>query len=396
MSDAGHGQEKAIARGLSERAQRAQDWLFEASFPLWSTAGVAPGKGFWEALSLDGTPIENPVARVRVQARQVIVFSVASLMGWQPARAKECISLGISSLLNHCRRSDGLYGFETMLGDRLTNEKASLYDSAFALSAFAMAVRAGVDEPAREAGGSLCRALDTVMRRNGRDGGYFETLPADGPRLQNPHMHLFEASLAWGEATADQASFERARDILFFIRTNFVDGDGALHEYPVGTQGNRFEAGHQYEWVWLIHEYNRLTGTDEKQLATGFYTKALALTEANGRIALSHQLNGAVRDPVYRTWALTEALKAHLCRYVDGDLKAGARALSTFDRLWADHIAEAHRGSWIDKLNEAGDGAALDAPASTGYHVVLAFWELQRTAAAIANDGSSSSVSTRE
>ena len=65
---------------------RILSWLREDALPLWSSAGLDGGAGgFFDDLTADGDPLQNAPKRLRVQARQIYVFSHAHLLGWIPA-----------------------------------------------------------------------------------------------------------------------------------------------------------------------------------------------------------------------------------------------------------------------------------------------------------------------
>ena len=75
--------------GLKARALAWRAWLFEAAFPLWSTAGFDAKTGqFVEQLDPSGGPLIDVPRRALVQARQLYVFSLAARLGWDgPWRA---------------------------------------------------------------------------------------------------------------------------------------------------------------------------------------------------------------------------------------------------------------------------------------------------------------------
>ncbi|MEO0785424.1 MAG: AGE family epimerase/isomerase [Pseudomonadota bacterium] len=370
-----------VDEALIERAKRAKSWMLDASLGFWADRGVHPQLGFRERLTMDGAPIEDADTRVRLQARQTFCFAFGKVLGWSDARADGLVARGVDVLRAHCRRPDGLYGARMSYGGGLSVDTADLYDTAFALLGLSWAHRIGA-EGAGEAASEASRAIDTVLKRPVDEGGYREALPAPVHRLQNPHMHLFESSLALHEATSDGAALARAEAIEMLLETRFLTRDGALREVfgrdwgP--AEGDRFEAGHQYEWVWLMAERARLTGAPVSPAAEGLYAKALDLTGPDGAVALSHTLDGAVLDATERTWGLTEALKAHLARMLAGDAAAEARAIQTFDRMWERHVAPAPEGGWLDKYGPDGAPDTTDMTAATGYHIYVAIAELER------------------
>ncbi|MEO0817621.1 MAG: AGE family epimerase/isomerase [Pseudomonadota bacterium] len=366
---------------LVSRARKAKAWMLDASLPFWADHGVHPVRGFRERLTMDGAPIEDDDTRVRLQARQTFCFAFGKVMGWSDDRADALVARGIDVLTTHCRRPDGLYGARMSYRGGLSVETADLYDTAFALLGFSWAHRIAA-EGAAEAAIAAHAAIDDVLKRPATEGGFREALPTPEHRLQNPHMHLFESSLALHEATGDAGALAWAEGIETLLETRFLTEDGALREVFAPdwgpADGDRFEAGHQYEWVWLMAERARLSGKTVSKAAEGLYRKALALTGPDSEVALSHTLDGDVLDATERTWGLTEALKAHLARLLQGDTAAEQRAIETFDRMWARHVHPAPEGGWLDKYGPDGVAVTADMTAATGYHIYVAIAEMER------------------
>lgn len=368
---------------LRQRAEQARAWMMDAAFPLWAEQGCHDGVGFCEALDLQGRPIMAATSRVRVQARQTYSFALAFALGWQSDRATDLVSYGLDTLTIHCQRSDGLFGTLLDHCGGLKDDSPLLYDTAFALLAFAEVLRAGFNEaaPILEATDA---AIEAQLRRPPPGEGYGETLPHPADRNQNPHMHLYEASLAMAEVARD-SGMARAQDLEALMERRFLSlGDGGLRERFTGDWGphpdDHFEAGHQYEWVWLLHKRSRLNAQPVSSAAKGLYQKAMALTEPRGALFLEHTLEGTIRAPYQRCWGLTEALKAHLAQLETGNETTLERAIMVFDRLWDLHISPAVEGGWIDRYDQDNEPLSKDIPASTGYHIFLALRELIRVA----------------
>lgn len=380
-----------ISQDLGARAIKARDWMMDAAFPFWATRGVHPALGFHERLTMDGAPIADTASRVRLQARQTFCFAFAAHMGWQRGRALELVNHGLDALREHCRRPDGLYGKMMAYSGGLADDSADLYDTAFALLACSWAARIGATGAADMAF-EASTAIESHLSRPAGEGGYCEMLPPPSLRLQNPHMHLFESSLALYEATRDTSALERARRIETLLEQHFLEaGTGALREVFAPdwgpAPGDRFEAGHQYEWVWLMAERARQDGRPVSGAAEGLYRNAMSLTGPNGEVALAHGLDRTVLDASERTWGLTEALKAHLARMEQGDGEAEARAIATFDRMWARHIDPAPEGGWLDQYRPDGTPRTEDMTGATGYHIFIAIAELMRVAGVAAGEG---------
>src|SRR5262249_20833156 len=140
------------------------------------------------------------------------------------------------------------------------DDTPDLYDLAFVLFALAWRYRASGDGDAIGRAHQTLDFIETYMRVDGGE-DYWHTLPPDGPRLQNPHMHLFEACLAAYEASNEQRFLDRAREIANLFRTRFFDGR-TLGEYFTedlkrcpGEQGRSVEPGHQFEWAWILTHF---------------------------------------------------------------------------------------------------------------------------------------------
>lgn len=371
---------------LLRRAREAKAWLMDACFPLWAERGVVAG-GFLEVLDLQHHPIEDNEVRVRVQARQTYVYAEALKLGWKPLRAQSLIQLGLNTLQTACWREDGLFGRRLDLDTgTLCDDTADLYDTAFALYAMASARAA---EPA-QADNMIARTCSAIAAQlEDPSGGYKESLPPPEYRKQNPHMHLFEASLALISATGDSEHFTRAKSLNALCEARFIDPKtGTLGEYfargdwqtPQGEPGEIVEPGHHFEWVWLLCEFARKTGGADLENAKRLYAFACNTLDADGRAIQSCTRAGVPKDTSRRTWPQTEALKAHLAMWKAGDEDAAARAVTSFDILMDEYLTPA--GGWIDHYDSDGQVLAKDMPASTGYHVVLAFIELINTVGA--------------
>ncbi len=117
-------------------AARARAWLTQHALPLWGSAGVDASGAFHERLKFDGAPDLASPRRMRVQARQLYVFSEAAARGgWAPARA--VADAGFAALLRDCWARDGQPGFLHTLTPDLQplDLKRDTYDHAFGLFA---------------------------------------------------------------------------------------------------------------------------------------------------------------------------------------------------------------------------------------------------------------------
>src|SRR6185312_941837 len=85
----------------------------------------------------------------------------------------------------------------------------------------------------------------------------------------NPHMHLLEAALAWGEVEPGGIWDKVADDVAHLALTRLVDREkGCLREFfdaqwqPLQGPACSVEPGHQFEWAWLLHRWGALRGHD--------------------------------------------------------------------------------------------------------------------------------------
>jgi mannose/cellobiose epimerase-like protein (N-acyl-D-glucosamine 2-epimerase family) len=371
---------------LRRRAKEARHWLFEASFPLWSERGVGEAGLFREALSLDHTSIPEEITRVRVQARQTYVFAQAALLGWKPDTSRDFVDAGVRVLSGLARRDDGLVGRTLKTdGSGYADDTPDLYDLAFVLYALA------VSSQAIEGGGgaiasarALLDALDGRMKDR-TNGGYAEALPPPGQRNQNPHMHLLEACLALHRADPDGGHLARATEIVSLFHEKFTAGPGGLlgeffapdWSEGAGDAARIVEPGHQFEWVWLLAEHARATGEPIPPIAGRLYSFATGTLDPEGRALLEVMRDGTPYNSGRRTWPQTEALKAHLSMLeLTDDESIAAAACQSFDILMDEYLTP--EGGWIDQYDGDGHIVSTNMPASTGYHVVLAFSELIR------------------
>ncbi len=371
---------------LQRRAREARSWLFDSCFPLWADHGVNEAGLFPEALTMALDDAATDVTRVRVQARQTYVFTEAWRMGWKRDTAERLVNAGVATLAGPALNAQGLPGRTlSSTSGQLIDANFDLYDTAFTLFALAEAARGpGPAEAAIAAAGRIIASL----AREASDpahGGYAESLPRPGQRQQNPHMHLLEASLSLHALQPEGGHMARAEQLIGLFETRFTAGDdGLLGEFfapdwaPLPGEPSRVvEPGHQFEWVWLLHAYARARGEPVSAAAERLYSYALTTLDVDGRAIQSAARGGAPVDASRRTWPQTEALKAHLAMLeARRDERYAAAACRSFDILMDEYLTE--DGGWIDHF--APDGAILSSnmPASTGYHVVLAFAELIR------------------
>lgn len=365
---------------------RVRDWLVRLALPLWADVGVdASHGGFAERLLPDGQPDRAAVKRVRVQARQIYVYSHAHLLRLMPG-ADAVAAQGHEFLMRHAI-PDGIaagfvHAFER--DGTLRDAKRDTYDHAFVLFALSWFYRATGREDVRTAIHTLGDVIWTILRHPGGRGFVVDTTGTDALH-QNPHMHLFEAVLAAHEATGAPVFLDRARELADLFRDCMFDpGPGVLREFydarwqpAVGEAGRVVEPGHHCEWVWLLKRHADRTGEPLGGEAARLYDFAERYGRPGGGVLLCDELrtDGSIGKSSTRSWPQTEALKAEIAMAEVRGEPIGARADAIVAALFDTFLDRPLPGAWIDWVDAQGMPLVHAIPASTFYHLFLAFSE---------------------
>jgi mannose-6-phosphate isomerase len=204
-------------------------------------------------------------------------------------------------------------------------------------------------------------------------------------RAQNPHMHLYEASLQAFEMTGnsvwlDRAKTLRAKGLEFFFDTT----SGTITEFIApdlsilpGRAGQRREIGHQCEWAWLLLREVELGGDPDM---AAIATRLLSFADAHG-FAQDGVMQGAAFDAVsaeiswredrFLLWPQTEALKTYAVRSVNPEHASKARDMATL--IFRHYFAG--RAVFVNQLDNAGNVVWSNALSRLHYHLVLALTE---------------------
>lgn len=368
--------------------QRYIDWLTSTALPLWwhEGADLALG-GFKEKIDLSGKAVPAP-RRARVQGRQSYVFAVAGQLGWDGPWAEGALH-GLTFLERHYMRPSGLLCTEVNDNGSVSNPAEMLYDQAFALLSSAWASRLLPAERPR-----LARFAKTLMKkieaRRHPAGGFRES--GDLPFLSNPHMHLFEATQAWFETDHDPYWKAIAAEIATLGMNRFVAAPSrSLHEYfdenwnlAAGDAGRSVEPGHQFEWVWLLERWARLSGdTTAHALALHLYEVGERGVDRARNVAIDEMDDSfAARRTTARLWVQTERLKAALILSEGASGAARLGYLKEADAaaagLWR-YLETPVAGLWRDRLQADGRFVEEAAPASSLYHIICAILTLSET-----------------
>lgn len=381
----------SISQALAEEIGTLRKWLEEDALPLWWEVGSArPDGGFYERLGQDAKPVFSDDRRARVQPRQAYCFATAGQNGWQ-GPWKDALLHGLSWFEEVYRLDNGLYGNLADQTGKLIDPSFDLYNQAFALFAAAQTAAALPDRKDE----MRARALEilAVLNRDYKHpvAGFEEANPPRTPLCSNPHMHLFEAMLAWEVQDPEGPWTALADEIAGLALTRFIDGsNGGLREFfghdwmPFeGEKGRIMEPGHQFEWAWLLVRWGSLRNNGE---AIAKAKRMFEIGEAHGicprrKVAIMSLYDDfLVHDGLARLWPQTEWLKAalRLASVTIGEerqryLASGLRAIGALQPFLDTPV----KGLWFDKW--PADKPMLDepAPASTFYHIVCAIYEAE-------------------
>ncbi len=361
---------------------RLLSWLIDDAYPVWATDGFdAVHRAFHERL-LPGAELGDEPRRARVQTRQVYAYSRAAALGWR-GDARALVEAGLNFFTRHYLRKDGLYHTLVARDGKVRDDRAVLYDQAFALLALASAQEVlGAAPRIVKLGEQLhARLFEHLHRANG---GFDSGIPERTPLLSNPHMHLFEAALAWKKVSRDPAWSALADEICGIALKHFIDArSGALAELFDGdwqpladdTPGQAIEPGHQFEWAWLLLSQDAAPGSAARKAAERLFDIGENHGVKGGIAINALSADFRIKDPAARLWPQTERLKAAArLGALTGQERYWSSALGAAQGLWRflDHGA---RGLWHDKIDREGKFVAEPAPASSFYHIICAIAE---------------------
>jgi mannose-6-phosphate isomerase len=338
--------------------------------------------------------------RARVQPRQAYCYAVAGKLNWD-GPWREAVDHGLAWFESVYKRSDGLYGALASAEGHLLDSTFDLYNHSFALFGLASAA---IALPERFLEYHL-RALEIITQLKVQYanplGGFQTTSPPQPPLCSNPHMHMFEAALAWEVAAPDEPVWsDLADEIANLALTRMIDGDtGALREFfdlewqPLpGQQGRLVEPGHQFEWAWLLTLWSdRRKNTNALMVARRLFDIAErhGLCPVRNVAVMSLNDDFTVHSDLARLWSQTEWLKSAVRLAAKSEGPARERYLKSAvsaTRALGFFLNRTSFGLWCDKWPMGSKLVDEPAPASTFYHIVAAGEELRESPFALTSD----------
>lgn len=358
--------------------------MIESALPLWAREGWDAARGgFVDRLHCDGTADDKAPRRLLVQARQIYCFAKAAQLGWYPA-GRDLALNGFEYMLAKAKSPDGKPGFVTSLAadGSVVSAMRDTYDHAFVLLALATLYQLDRDSQVRFEIASVLEFLDRDLKS--QHGGYREGMPTTLPRRQNPHMHLFEAMIALFDATHDAVFQNRAGEMFGLFVTHFYDPKAQILGEYFEDDWSRIlpasvEPGHQAEWVWLLKEFERITGCPTAKYRSALLTSAMRYRDARtGCLVDEGDVEGRITKSSGRCWPQTEIAKAWMAQAETGDAGAADEARSALVRLERYYLRHPVRGGWYDRFESHDDAEKTPILASSFYHVLCAVAEADR------------------
>lgn len=355
---------------------------------MWAVDGFDHSCGrFVERLDLAGAPLPVP-HRAMVQARQIYVFARAAALGWYPEGGMLAETAMASLRRDFCadgaEQASVAFSIDPLSG-RIVSATRDSYTTAFVL--FATAHLYALNHDSELLG--FAERLTAHIERDLIDRNHGGVIDADtspyAPKRQNPQMHLLEAYLALETVASGQGYIERAGDLVNLFHDRLVSTKaGVLLEHfsadwrahPDPSLANLFEPGHHYEWVWLLDQFQRLSGSVRSAWVQRLHDSAQRYGHApSGMIFDTVTAGSKVAAPSHRLWPHTEAIKAAAAQHRLGDVKA----LPFADRMasvLAEHFLDApFVGGWTDQVALDGARTVAYVPASSLYHLFHAATE---------------------
>ncbi|MEX3527005.1 MAG: AGE family epimerase/isomerase [Burkholderia sp.] len=368
----------SATRPATVQAAELRRHFAEIVLPLWRGPGFDTGIGLPSEAVAPDTHAPLPVSGFRAMAcaRQLFVFAGAGELAHADAL--------FDGLCRHFRdpRHGGWFYSVDAQGAPLNRGK-DLYTHAFIVFACAGYFAASGNRDARQLAEYTAALIEERFAPSTGETCLDATRaedfsPLDGGPLQNPLMHLTEAWLAAGDAFGDRAFDDALLRTASAVERHFVDGaTGCVAELPLGTAGNRFEPGHQFEWYYLVSAAGeRLAATglpDALERAYGFAERH-GVDAATGGVRAATYASGACLDATQRIWAQTEYLRALATR--------GSRPGSPDLALQIERFATRflHPRGWYDCRGADGEVSRADMPSTTPYHLATAYAALPGTA----------------
>jgi mannose/cellobiose epimerase-like protein (N-acyl-D-glucosamine 2-epimerase family) len=160
---------------------------------------------------------------------------------------------------------------------------------------------------------------------------------------------------------------------FFFDPETDTLGEYFMRDWTVapGVDGTVVEPGHHFEWSWLLVRAAEAGAKDARAEAVRLYRFGIGRgLDADGFGIDECDRTGRQIRPSRRAWPQTELIKAYIA------MGEGEKAARVADQFLDTYLATDVPGIWTDHFDAAGGVIGTSVPASTFYHVIVAFREL--------------------
>ncbi len=368
--------------------EKAKSWLMTDVYPLWSKKGIDHlTGGFVESLYFTGEDTNLP-RRAMVQSRQIYSFLTGARMGVCPEDiAHLAVIQGTHYMVECFSEENGSFIYSINVDGTPKVKNPDLYTQAFALFGLAQAYTIRPEPKTKERAKKLLKYLRSERQVAG---GGFTELDEKGEvsYKSNPHMHMFEAAIAWMQIDQDPEWKQLGHELITLALTKFIDPQtGSLGEYFDANWNHLkengkfiYEPGHQYEWAWLMSLYQDLTGQDLMAVRHNLFKQADRHgTSPTRKVAFDEMWSDfTTKKTTSRFWPQGERIKAaaRLGTEVPESeqapyAKAADDALETLFKF----LETPHPGMWYDRLSETDTFEGDSSKSSSLYHIVNALEE---------------------
>ena len=367
---------------LDSQINECREYLFNKLLKQWLEHGIHPELGYsYESLNHDWSV--NPLGRIRLltQCRQLYTFSHAFIETDDKQWHRPLNKLFEFIISNYWKNDAWIFSLDDHLNVKET--QSDCYALAFVLLAFSYYFKASGDKRALEFIESTHLFLQNKMASV--NGGFLESYPPSNEhiRRQNPHMHLLEGYLAVFSIQPTQIYKTEIKKLLDLLTSHFYDEsseslieffeeDWKIHP----SLGDNIEPGHHFEWVWLLHQANRIfSETRYLKIADALWESSVkhGFDPQGGIYNKVHSYNHTVIDAEKRIWPITEYLKA-LCAH-QSTSKTFQQDLSNSLQFLLCHYLKKD-GSWYEYLDASNHPKQHALPGTTSYHLFLGLLEV--------------------
>jgi mannose-6-phosphate isomerase len=372
---------------LDHYLKECRDYLFEHLLSKWRRFGLNPEQGYsYESLNHDWQI--NPLDRLRLltQCRQLYTFSHAYLATNDKQWFEPLEGLFTFIVRNYYLNTADGTGKRWIfsLNDQLVvkDSHTDCYALAFVLLSFSYYFKATGNQKALKLMDETHIFLQNHMRSPA--GGFLESFPSKGEiRRQNPHMHLLEGYLAAYEVSGKADYKAQIKQLLDLLSTHFFDAKNAcLIEFfnddwsAHAQEGHRVEPGHHFEWIWLLHQADRIfPDSNYLEIADALWNTACAFG-FDPKGGIYNQIDaesGRVLDAEKRIWPITEYLKA-LCVHKAHDASTRQDVIHTLNFAFSHYLNK--DGSWHEYLDADNRPKPHPLPGTSSYHIFLGLIEV--------------------